>query len=328
MPRKVLILAATAALAALLAGCQRPPAEPAEFHDARSFPAGEGKLVRLDVGSLDPEIEVAAADTITVEVRLSAHASSRAAAARWVERHAPKIDDSPAALEIRAVRRGGTLIVGFLRTHSHLRVVVPPSCGLEITTSSGDVSIDGRETLTAPARITTTSGDITVRGGVRALEVRTVSGDLKATGNGLEQLQLRSTSGDATVHAPLRTVLADTTSGDLRLENLIGDLSAYATSGDLRAEWADLPVDASIRAETTSGDVRLTLPSLTGVTGELRTRSGSVRTHAPGRWERKDRYFVLVPVLPGLPPAEAAPGSGGVTIKVSTRSGDILLRSS
>jgi len=327
MPRKKLTFAPLAALAILLAGCQRPPAEPATYHDTRSFPAAEGKLVRLHVSSLDPEIVVAAGDHITVEVRLSAQASSGAAAARWVERHTPQIDDSPAALEIRAARRWGTLMVGFLRTTAHLRVVLPPSCRLEITTSSGDVSIDGTETLNAPVRITTTSGDVSVRGGVRSLEVRTTSGDLQATGQELEQLQLRSTSGDATVRAPLRAVLADATSGDLRLEGLRGDLSAHSTSGDVRAAWADLPAGASIRAETTSGDVRLRLPSLAGVTGELRTRTGTVRTKAPGRWERRDRHLVLIPSPHGAPPPEEAPGGAKVTVDVSTRSGDISLRS-
>ncbi len=325
MPRNALTLASLLALVVLLGACQRPPAQPAEYHDSRSFPAAEGKLVRLEVSSLDPEIEVAAGDTITVKVSLSAQASSRAAAARWLERRTPQIDDSPAVLEIRARRRRGTFTVGSLRTTSHLRVVLPPSCRLEIATSSGDVSIDGTATLAAPVRIATTSGDVSVRGGVRSLEVRTVSGDLKVNSGELEQLQLRSTSGDATVRAPLRSVLADTTSGDLRLEDLIGDLSAHSTSGDVRAEWAELPAGASIQAETISGDVRLRLPSLAGLGGELRTRTGSVHTKAPGRWERRNRHFVLAPSA--APPAEAPPGGIGVTVEVSTRSGDISLRS-
>lgn len=326
MPRNALTLTTVLALAVLLAGCQGSSSEPAEHHDYRTFPAADGKLVRLELSSLDPEVEVAAGDTITVEVSLSARAGSRAAAARWVERRTPQIDDSPAVLEIRAVRRTGTFFVGSLRTTSHLRVVLPPTCRLEITTSSGDVRVDGGETLTAPVRITTVSGDVTVRGGVRSLEVRTASGDIKLTGKDLDHLQLRSTSGDATVRAPLRTVLADTTSGDLRLEKLIGDLSAHTTTGDTRAEWAYVPAGASIRADATSGDVRLRLPSLAGVAGELRTRTGSVRTTALGRWERKERHFVLVPPPREAPPVDDSPGRTSVTVEVSTRSGDISLR--
>ncbi len=326
MPRNALALAPLLVLATLLAGCQGPSSEPAEHHDYRSFPAAEGKLVRIDVSSLDPEIEVAPGDTITVEVSLSARASSRAAAARWVERRTPQIDDSPSALEIRAARRKGSLFVGSRRTRSDLRIVLPPSCRLEITTSSGDVRIDGGATLTAPVRIATTSGDVSVRAGVRALEVRTASGDIKATGKDLDQLQLRSTSGDATVRAPLRALMADTTSGDLRLESLIGNLSAHTTTGDIYAEWAYLPAGASIRADTTSGDVRLRFPSLAGVAGELRSRTGAVRSNAPGRWERKDRHFLLVPMPHEAPTAEATTGRAGASVEVSTRSGDISLR--
>lgn len=326
MPRNSLTAATVLALAVLLAGCQGPSSEPAEHHDYRTFPAADGKLVRIEVSSLDPEVEVAAGDTIIVEVSLSARASSRAAANRWVERRKPQIDDSPAALEIRAVKRSGSFFVGSLRTKSHLRVVLPPTCRLEVTSSSGDVRVDGGETLVTPVRITTSSGDVSVRGGVRSLEVRTVSGDIKTTGKDLDQLRLRSTSGDVTVRAPLRTMLADTTSGDLRLEDLIGDLSAHTTTGDIRAEWENLPAGGSIRADTTSGDVRLRLPSLAGVAGELRTRTGSVRTTAAGRWERKDRHFVLVPAPHEAPTAEAIPGRAGASVEVSTRSGDISLR--
>lgn len=326
MPRSTLTLAPLLALAALAGGCRGASFEPVEYHDHRSFPAADGKLVRIDVFSLNPEIDVAPGDAIAVEVSLSARAASRAAAARWVQLHAPQIDDSPAALEIHAAHRRGSFVVGSLRTTSHLRIVVPASCRLEVTTSSGEVSIDGSETLSGPVRLTTTSGDVSVRGGVRVLEVQTVSGDLKVAGVDLEQLQVRSTSGNVTVRAPLRSTMADTTSGTVRLDGLVGDLSAHTTSGDLRAAWGELAAGVSIRADTTSGDVRLRLPSLAVVTGELRTRTGTIRTRAPGRWERKNRHFVLIPT-PREAPIDSTPDRGGVSVQVSTRSGDISLRS-
>ncbi|MEP0775490.1 MAG: DUF4097 family beta strand repeat protein [Acidobacteriota bacterium] len=326
MPRPRLTLVSVLALASLAGGCHSPSSPLAEHKETTTFPAADGKLVRIELTSLDPEILVAAGDSITVEVNLSARAGSRAAAARWVERRRPRIDDSPAALEIRAGRRAGAFFVGSLRTSSQLRVVLPPTCRLEVTTSSGDVRIDGTETLSSPVRVATTSGDVTVRGGVRTLEVKTTSGDLRLSGKELENLQLRSTSGDATVRAPLRSLLADTTSGDLRLEGLTGSLSIQTTSGDVRAEWASLSPDTRIRVGTTSGDVRLRLPSLADLTGELRTRTGNVRTQASGRWERKDRHYVLLPAPPEAPPAEAPPGRAGSTVEVSTRSGDISLR--
>ncbi len=327
MPRPRLTFAAVLTLAVLLPGCHSPSSRWAEYREVTTFPVADGKLVRLQLASLDPEVVVAAGDSITVEVNLSARAASRAAAARWVERRRPRIDDSPAALEIRAARLSGAFFVGSLRTSSQLLVVLPPTCRLEVTTSSGDVRINGTETLSSPVRITTTSGDVTVRGGVRTLEVRTTSGDLRIIGTDLENLQLRSTSGGVTVRAPLRSLLADTTSGDLRLEQLAGRCSIHTTSGDVRAEWASLAPGTTIRVDTTSGDVRLRLPSLTDLTGELRTRTGSVRTQASGRWERKDRHYVLLPAPPEAPTLESPPGQHpSATVEVSTRSGDISLR--
>lgn len=328
MSRPRLTFATVVAVAGLLAGCHSPSSPLAEHKETTTFPAADGKLVRIELTSLDPEILVAAGESITVEVHLSARAGSRAAAARWVERRRPRIHDSPATLEIRAARRAGAFFMGSLRTSSQLRVTLPPTCRLDVTTSSGDVRVDGTETLSSPVRITTTSGDVTVRGGVRTLEVRTTSGDLRLSGKNLENLQLRSTSGDVTVRAPLRSLLADTTSGDLRLEGLTGNLSIATTSGDVRAEWASLTPGSRIRVDTTSGDVRLRLPSLADLTGELRTRTGNVRTQAPGRWERKERHYVLLPAPPEAPPAEAPPGRAGSTVEISSRSGDISLRQS
>lgn len=313
------------AAAVLLTGCAGPSREPVQYLDHRTFPVTEGKLVRIEGGFFDPEIQVTAVSEISVEVALSARASTSAAANRWLQRHRPTMEDSPAVLTIRAPRRARKLLVGSLRTRSHLRVMLPPNCQLEVTSSSGDVHLEGSEVLTAPVRITTTSGDVSVRGGASVLEVRTVSGDLKATTSQLEQLHWRSTSGDATVQAPLRSVLADTTSGDLQLEDLVGNFSVHTTSGDVRGEWAHLPAVAAIRVDTTSGDVRLRLPSWAGVSGQLRTSTGSVRTSAPGRWERHDRHYLLVSPAP-LNRSEAAPGGSGVTVEVVSRTGDISLR--
>lgn len=326
--RRITLVFAAVLGAALCTGCPTDPRELAEHSELRTFPAPAGKLVRLNLSSLDAEIEVAPAEVITVDVNLAVRAPTRAAAARWLARSQPTLEDSETVLEVRAPRRRVTFLLGSLRTDSQLRVIVPPTCRLEVASSSGDVRLEGGVDLAAPVRVTTVSGDVTVRGGVRSLDLRTVSGDLKVTAGTLEQLQLRSISGDATVEAPLRRVLADTTSGDLRLVGLVGDLSVHTTSGDLRAEYAPAGMPNAIRVDTTSGDVRLRLPSLSGLRGELRSRTGTVRTSAVGRWEKKDRHFVLVPTALQAPPVEAAPGRAAATVEVSTRSGDISLRPS
>lgn len=299
----------------VLAACTRP-STPNAVHESKTFPAAAGKLVRLDVRSLDVHVKVAEASTISVTVDLRARSSSRAATRRWIERNTPVFDDSESVLEVRRPggARRGLVIVGFIHTEGRLDLVIPPSCRLEVRTSSGDVSIEGEGSLSRPVRIDTASGDVTVSGGVRELIADTASGDVHVTGPALAVLEANTASGDVTLEGGSERVIVDTASGDARLEKLTGDLSADTSSGGVSASWERLAAGGKIRVSTSSGDVRLRMPEGTPLGGDVNTTSGRIHSDFSASREKRGRMMSF-----------AAPGAS-VELEVRTSSGDVNLR--
>ncbi len=289
MHRKGFILALLSSVLAL--SCERPRAAK-ESHSQHTFPVHPGKLVRVEARSLDVDVRVANADVITAEVHLSARATSRSQAQRWLARHQPVFDDSADTLVVTVPRRSSTVFVGGAVTRGTVSLAVPPTCRLEVTTSSGDVTIAGEAVLAEEVRLATRSGDVAVFGGVRALVVESTSGDLEITGPPLDLVDVRTTSGDVALRAESRRTLADSTSGDLRLEALAGELSATTTSGDVRATFDALAPGHPVHVTTTSGNITLRLPPVP-LRGEVRTTSGRISSRFDGTWERRRRLLTF-----------------------------------
>ena len=306
-------VAAALAVALAGAGCVRSHV-PLSTHETKTFPSAAGKLVRVDASSLDIDVTVAPATAITAEVEVNARSSSRAAARRWVETHAPVFEDSAATLEVRQPsRRSGGVVFGFLDANARVRLTVPPECRLEVRTSSGDIAVSGDAALSGPVRITTTSGDVTVSGGLKELVVKTTSGDVTVKRQPLAVLEADTTSGDVTLESGTDRAIVDTTSGSVRLERLSGPLSADASSGDVAASWAALAPGAKVRIHTSSGEVRMRIPEAAPVRGHIATRSGAIRSDVQGTGDRQDHELSLE--VPG----EAA------EMDVQTSSGDVTL---
>jgi hypothetical protein len=311
-------LTATAVVVILLAApaCVRR-AVPSTVHESRTFPVTAGKLIRLDVRSLDVDVKVAEASTISVTVDLQVQSSSRAWTRRWLERNTPIFEDSQSVLEVRLPERErrSLVLIGFVHTRGRLDVVVPPSCRLEVKTASGDVKIAGEATLADPVRVTTSSGDVRVSGGVNTLIAHTASGDVRVAGSALAQFEADTASGDVALAAGSARTIVDTASGDIRLEKLTGDLSADTSSGDVWATWEQLAAGCKLRVRTSSGDVRLRLPEGTALKGEIDTSSGRIHSQFSGKADRRGHALSF----------EAA--GEGVDLEVRTSSGDVSLRS-
>jgi hypothetical protein len=290
---------------------------PSSVHETRSFPAHAGKLVRLDVRSLDVHVTVAESETIQVGMDLQVQSSSHAWARRWIERNTPVYEDSDSVLEVHLPERErhGLFFVGFVHTNGRLDLVVPPECRLEVKTSSGDVRTEGGVTLAGPVRVNTSSGDVTLTGGVHEALVQTSSGDVRVSGPALASLEVDTSSGDVKVTGGAGKTVVDTSSGDVRLEKLSGNLSADTSSGDVWASWQELPGGASVHVRTSSGDVRLRLPAGTGLAGTITTTSGRIHSAIPPAHEERRHHQMSF---------EAA--SGAVKLEVRTSSGDVSLR--
>jgi DUF4097 and DUF4098 domain-containing protein YvlB len=309
MHRGILVAAVIVPLAA--SACIRARV-PLSKHETKTFPAAAGKLVRLDVRSLDIEVVVAQADSITAEVDIDARSSSRAAARRWLESHAPVFEDSSSALEIRQPSsRTGIVLFGYMDTKARVKLVIPPECRLEIRTSSGDVSVTGDAAVAGPVRIRTTSGDVTVTGGLKELIVKTSSGDVMVRHEVLTALEADTTSGDVTLESGSQRAIIGTSSGDVRLEQLQGGLSVDTSSGEVAASWAALAAGTKVRVHTTSGDVKLRVPATARLRGQISTRSGNIHSDISGTSDRREHELSFTT------------SGDAIEIDVHTSSGDV-----
>jgi DUF4097 and DUF4098 domain-containing protein YvlB len=256
----------------------------------KSFPASSGKLVRVAVRSLDVVVRVSEGNEVKVLYDLKAGSSSPGAARRWVERNTPEFDDSESELIVRTPKRSGVVVsIGYFHGKGRLELAVPAKCRLIVETTSGDVAIGGKPALEGPVKIVTTSGDVDVRGGVRELEVDSTSGEVTVRGDELDRFEVETSSGDVLLESGARVAEAETSSGEIRLSGLGGGLRADSRSGDIIASWDTLPSGERVHVSTTSGDVTLRIPSGTALGGELRSRSGNVRSMFEGTSTKRER---------------------------------------
>jgi Putative adhesin len=218
---------------------------------------------------------------------------------------------------------GGRTIIKVLQPHTsgrggeaHLQVKVPKDSELTVSAVSADVTTNG---VLGVQRFNTVSGDVTAELAAADLELKSVSGNVHLKGHG----------------QPARLHVS-TVSGDLQLEHGAGDLEASTVNGNL---VASLDGARSVRARTTSGDVRFEGTLARGATVDATSVSGtvSVRAGAEGGYayevssfsgdigdcfnataERTSKYG------PGTR-LEGTRGDGAGHVRVKTMSGDIQL---
>ena len=146
--------------------------------------------------------------------------------------------------------------------------------------------------------ISSTSGDVEVTG---------VSGDLRA----------RSTSGSVTVRRVTGAVNASSTSGNVYVGEISGTVSGRSTSGNVEVEIAQLSGAGDMEFSSTSGNVRVKLPSNLDADVRMSTTSGRLKTDFPLTIEEPERG----------PSRRAAGrvGGGSRNLKLSSTSGNVSL---
>jgi DUF4097 and DUF4098 domain-containing protein YvlB len=156
---------------------------------------------------------------------------------------------------------------------SDLRIKVPQGSGLIINTVSADQII---KDIRGMQRLQAVSGNIDTEFGPGDLEMKTVSGDIRAQGDGKGQVRATTVSGDLQItkggpELDVNTVSGDmtvslerldrgrikTTNGDLNLTTALGEdarIDAEAINGDLHFNFRG-PVNAEFDIETFNGDI-------------------------------------------------------------------------
>jgi DUF4097 and DUF4098 domain-containing protein YvlB len=218
---------------------------------------------------------------------------------------------------------GGRTSIKVLLPHSsghggeaELQVTVPKESEVDVSAVSADVTTTK---VLGVQRLSTVSGDVSAEVAGADLELKTVSGDVRLKGHG----------------QPARLHVS-TVSGDVRLEHGAGDLEASTVNGTLTVS---LDSARSVRARTTSGDLRFVGKLTRGAEFEATSVSGdlNVRASADGGFtyevssfsgdlsdcfsaspERASKYG------PGTR-LEGTRGEGAGHVRLKTMSGDVQL---
>ncbi len=199
--------------------------------------------------------------------------------------------------------------------------------------ASADVKLYLPRRLWSFLQVASVNGDVRIDDGLEAeqLIVKTTSGDLEAEHLCCRQMIFKSASGDLDCGNLTGDVQADTVSGDITLSGSMGTLRASSISGDVEISGSV----REARCTSASGDVLLK----TGVLPEfleLASKSGDCEARLPGDQGFTLQYSTVSGCLrSGFPldiPAGAKSGSaayreGGSTVRLSSISGDITLRS-
>jgi DUF4097 and DUF4098 domain-containing protein YvlB len=158
---------------------------------------------------------------------------------------------------VRVIQRPHGISLFSLHGDTRLHVKVPQGSEVDVSAVSADVTSGGVQGV---QRLRTVSGEITAEIAGADFEAKSVSGDIKLRGHG----------------QPARLHVS-TVSGDLRLEHAAGDLESTTVSGEISAV---LDPARSMRAHSTSGDIRLEGRLVRGADVDLQSVSGDLKVHA------------------------------------------------
>lgn len=239
-PKRMMLLAAAAALVALGAGVVAIRYRSTRVANSLAL-ARPGVAERAVNGVISLRVRTSSAD---VQVEPSAGS--------WVRVSTSETDVTP-TLQRRADGQYEALFNGRAASHGRVRIELPRGSTVDVGTSSGDVAIGA---LAGPATIRTSSGNIVAAQ--------------------LASLVAETSSGDVDVHSVAGSIAVLTVSGDVRLrqERVASSVAMVSTSGALA--WTGLcATGCSIEARSISGDVQLGLGSESSATVTFSSTSGT-----------------------------------------------------
>jgi len=234
---------------------------------------------------------------------------------------------------LNAATSGGDVVAESIYAEGNLR------------TSGGDISA---QNTTQRLDIATSGGDIVLKdiagsfsaatsgGDVNLTQFSGSQGSLKTSGGDLVvnkssgQLDLATSGGDIDCQEIDKELNAATSGGDIEVRNLRAAATLRSMGGDISVAMTlqDFRIPHSLTAETTGGEIRVTLPAKLPATLEAEIR---LRRRA-GQDERNDIYSDFP--LTKLPPDESSDrilrskgeiNGGGDRIYLKTTGGDITI---
>lgn len=145
---------------------------------------------------------------------------------------------------------------------------------LDVSTASGDMKLT--ELTADTVSLTAASGDIAFAGDYDRLQVGTASGDVRVESLGsARETEIETNSGRVEVSGDCGELSLDSTSGDITATAVNARrVDMDTASGEVTLALLSCPMELDV--ETTSGDVKLTLPTDSGFRLELDQASGDL----------------------------------------------------
>jgi hypothetical protein len=187
-----------------------------------------------------------------------------------------------------------------------IHAVYPDDC------TNCDISYAIQAPRGAHVTIESASGDITVRAMSGPVRADSASGDIEARDISGDE-HLHSSSGSLTIANAGSLVQAFSASGDIDASDLAGDVDLVSNSGDVSAAFSGWSGVKSVRAESDSGDIALTVPRGAGFRIQASTASGSIDSDLRLPIQDRDAGADV----------DAQVGSGAAAVQLRDESGDI-----
>ena len=201
-------------------------------------------------------------------------------------------------------------------SETRLQVKIPKDSELNVSAVSADVVTKG---VLGVQRLSTVSGDVTAEFGGADVELKTVSGNVKLRGRGQPaRLRLSTISGDVHLEHGAGDIEASTVNGTLVLSlDSARSLRAHTTSGDVRFAGKLAP-GAQLEATSVSGDLDVRASADGGYAYEVSSFSGDISDCFNASPERVSKYG------PGTR-LEGKRGEGTGHVRLKTMSGSVQL---
>ena len=199
---------------------------------------------------------------------------------------------------------------------ARVQVKIPKDSELNVSAVSADVTTQG---VLGVQRLNTVSGDIAAEVGGADVELKTVSGNLKVQGHGQPaRLRLSTVSGDVHLEHGAGDVEASSVNGTLVVSlDSTRSLRAHTTSGNVRFA-GKLSPGAELEATTVSGNLEVRASGDGGFTYEVSSFSGNIRDCFNASAEHTSKY------APGTR-LDGKRGEGAGHVRLKTMSGDVQL---
>lgn len=198
---------------------------------------------------------------------------------------------------------------------SDLRIKVPQGSGLIINTVSADQIIKG---VRGMQRLQAVSGGIDTEFGPGDLEMKTVSGDIRARGDGKGLVRATTVSGDLQITKGGPELDVNTVSGDMTVTlDRLDRGRIKTTNGDLNLTAA-LSDDARVDAEAINGDLHFNFRGQVNAEFDIETFNGDIDNCFGPKPSRSREYG------PGNE-LRFSTGKGEARVRIKTLNGGVMI---